>query len=208
MKKTLFPATLIALAVSTVLVGCAKDTPPPPPAPTPAPVEQSTEVDRPGKALVEKVSINATVKAVDKKKRTVTLKFENGKTAKVETGPEVRNFSQIKVGDNVTVDLLESVELFVEETPEAPTADKTIEVARAPKGSKPGIAAVETIELKATVESIDYKTREVVLKGPEGKLQKVTVGPEAKRFNEVKKGDTVVARLTKAASIIVSSPKK
>lgn len=207
MNKTLFPATLAALAVTSLLAGCAKDTPPPP-APTPAPVEQATDADRPGKALVEKVSINATVKAVDKKKRILTLKFENGKTAKVETGPEVRNFNQIKVGDNVTVDLLESVELFVEQSPESPTADKTIEVARAPKGSKPGIAAIETIELKATVESIDYKTREVVLKGPEGKLQKVTVSPEATRFNEVKKGDTVVARLTKAASIIVSSPKK
>ena len=58
----------------------------------------------------------------------------------------------------------------------------------------------------STVQSIDYQTRDVTLLGPEGKTFKLKAGPEIKRLNEVKQGDTVVARLTQAVSITVSTP--
>jgi hypothetical protein len=164
--------------------------------------------DRPGAAEGELVVVTATVKAVDKKHRIVTLKYPDGKEAKVKCGPEVRNFAQIKVGDDVTAEFLETVELFVTAPQGAPTTNSAQAVERSPLGSKPGIVAVETIEVTSTVEAIDYTTREVKLKGPEGKIMKVKAGPEVKRLNEVKKGDTVVARLTEAVSIKVSSPKK
>lgn len=195
-----------ALAAGSLLAGCAKDAAPPAPA---APVEQAAAPqDKPGAVEVERVVVTATVKAIDKKNRVVTLKYPDGKEAKVKCGPEVRNFPQIRVGDEVKAEFIESVELFIADAPEKPAAEGSAELARAPKGSKPGMAAISSVEVKATVESIDYKTREVVLKGPEGKSMKLKVGPEAKRFNEVKVGDTVVARLTKATSIKVSSPAK
>jgi hypothetical protein len=87
-----------------------------------------------------------------------------------------------------------------------PLAERTTDVARAPLGSRPGFAAIDQVEVRASVVSIDYQTREVALKGPEGKVVKVKAGPEVKRLNEVKKGDSVVARLTRAISIVVSKP--
>jgi Cu/Ag efflux protein CusF len=164
--------------------------------------------DRPGAAEGELVVVTAKVKAVDKKRRIVTLKYPDGKEVKVKCGPEVRNFAQIKVGDDVTAEFLETVELFVTAPQGEPTTNTAQAVERSPLGSKPGIVAVETVEVTSTVEAIDYATREVKLKGPEGKIMKVKAGPEVKRLNEVKKGDTVVARLTEAVSIKVSSPKK
>jgi len=208
MKKNWSAITLTAIAVTSILSACAKDQAPPPVAPpAPAPVEQAAAPqDKPGKGEAELIVVTANVVAIDKKKRVVTLKYPDGKTAKIKCGPEVRNFAQIKIGDEVKAELLESVELFVADQAEKPTADRTSEVARAPKVAKPGFAAVESVEVKATVESIDYNTRDVVLKGPEGNMKKIKVGPEVKRLNEVKQGDTVVARLTKAVSITVSKP--
>lgn len=208
MRKNSSVATLAALAAASLFAGCAGDSKQAPP-PAPALAEQApAPQDKPGKAVVERVVVNATVKAVDKKSRVVTLKYPDGAEAKVKCGPEVRNFPQIRVGDEVRAEFTESVELYVADAPEAPAAEGAAGVRRAPLGAKPGIESVQLVEVRATVEAIDYKTREVTLKGPEGKLQKLVVGPEAKRFNEVKQGDTVVARLTKAASISVTSPAK
>ncbi len=160
---------------------------------------------RPGGIKGELVVITATVKAIDKKNRVVTLQSPEGKVAKVKCGPEVRNFAQIHVGDEVKTSLLETVELFVTGSKE-PAAERVTQVGRAPLGSKPGFAAVDAVEVKATVVAINYWTREVMLKGPEGNIIKVKAGREIKRLNEVKKGDTVVARLTRAVSIEVTKP--
>lgn len=161
--------------------------------------------DRPGALEGELVVITATVKAIDKKNRVVTLQSPDGKEAKVKCGPEVRNFPQIRVGDEVKTSLLETVELFVTGKDE-PAAERVTEVGRAPLGSKPGFAAIDAVEVKASVVAINYQTREVTLKGPEGKVIKVKAGTEVRRLNEVKPGDSVVARLTRAVSIEVSKP--
>ena len=161
--------------------------------------------DRPGGIEGELVVVTATVKAIDKKNRVVTLLSSDGKVAKVKCGPEVRNFAQIRVGDEVKTSLLETVELFVTGNNE-PAAERVTEVGRAPLGSRPGFAVIDTIEVKAAVVAIDYQTRKVTLKSPDGKVKIVTAGPEVKRLNEVKVGDSVVARLTRAISIEVSKP--
>ena len=170
-----------------------------------APATQTQTQDRPGGLEGELVVITATVKAIDKKNRVVTLQSPDGKVAKVKCGPEVRNFAQIRVGDVVKTSLLETFELFVTGNDE-PAAERVTEVGRAPLGNKPGFAAIDAVEVKATVVAIDYQTRKVTLKGPEGKVIKVTAGAQVKRLTEVKVGDSVVARLTRAVSIEVSKP--
>ena len=65
---------------------------------------------------------------------------------------------------------------------------------------------MKTAEITGDVQAIDYKQRTVTLKGPEGNLATLKVGKEAKRFNEVKKGDQVVLRVTEALLIDVTKP--
>ncbi|MFZ2168580.1 MAG: hypothetical protein WAW61_02975 [Methylococcaceae bacterium] len=206
-----------ALVTASLLSGCSSSGSKEPPAQSsaiapPISVAQDKAAktqakDRPGRLEGELVVVTAKVKAIDKKNRVVTLKSPDGKEAKVKCGPEVRNFAQIHVGDEVKTTLLETVELFVTGE-EKPSAERAMEVERAPLGSKPGFTAIDTVEVKASVVAIDYQTRYVTLKGPEGKVIKVKAGPEVKRLNEVKTGDTVVARLTRAVSIEVSKPAK
>lgn len=200
-----------ALIACTLVFGCAsKEKVEAVPAAQAAPAGEAVPVakDRPSGAVAELLVINATVKAIDKKNRVVTLKSGDGKEVKVKCGPEVRNFPQIRVGDVVTAEFLETVELSVIGPQGEPKAEATVKAGRAPKGSKPGLEAVETIKVTAVVESIDYQTREVTLRGPEGKVYKITAGPQIKRFNEIKQGDTVAARYSQAVSIKVSTPAK
>ncbi len=201
-----------ALVTVSLLLGCShadkKQAVDAVPVASQSAVPAVAEVDKPGGAESELVVINAKVKAIDKKNRVVTLKFEDGTEKKIKCGPEVRNFAQIHIGDDVKAQFLESVELVVSGPGTKPSADRQKEVARAPLGSKPGYAVVDAVEVTATVQAIDYQTRDVTLLGPEGKTIKLKAGPEIKRLNDVKQGDTVLARLTKAASITVSKPAK
>src|SRR5437773_2555037 len=58
----------------------------------------------PGKGVAANVvEITASVQAIDKANRTVTIKGPRGRVETVTAGPEVKNFDQIKVGDNVVL---------------------------------------------------------------------------------------------------------
>jgi len=164
--------------------------------------------DRPGAMEGELIVVTAKVKAIDAKSRVVTLDFSDGSRKKIKCGPEVRNFEQIRVGDDVTAEFLESVEIFVSTEKMTPASGAARATERAPLGSKPAITEVESVEVSAVVESIDYTTRMVKLRGPEGKAKTVKAGPDVKRLNEVKKGDTVVVRYTEAVSVRVTAPNK
>lgn len=60
---------------------------------------------------------------------------------------------------------------------------------------------VDTLELSATVENIDRAKRSVTLKGTDGGVLKLDVGPKVKNFEHIKVGDHVVARYFEALSL-------
>ena len=47
------------------------------------------------------------------------------------------------------------------------------------------------VQLTATVEKINHETREITLKGDNGESRTVVAGPEVKRLNEIRAGDTI-----------------
>lgn len=161
---------------------------------------------KPGVVVTEVTELRAKVDAVDYAKRLVTLTGPQGNTVTIKAGPEVKNLDQVKAGDQLVVRHYESVALFVRKSNEPPTAAGAMVVEVTPKGQKPAGVMVETAEITATVEAIDYAKRTVTLKGPEGRNRIIKVDPSVKRFNEVKKGDQVVARVTEALAISVQKP--
>jgi len=59
-------------------------------------------------------------------------------------------------------------------------------------GKAPGMAGMaHTVNVQAKITKIDAKTREITLKGPEGREVTVEAGPEVKNFSKLKAGDTV-----------------
>jgi Cu/Ag efflux protein CusF len=63
-----------------------------------------------------------------------------------------------------------------------------------------GVAAGEVTTTTATVEAIDQKTREVTLKGKDGKLVTFIAGPEVRNLAQVSKGDVVTMAYIEAVA--------
>ncbi len=63
--------------------------------------------------------------------------------------------------------------------------------APAKKAESKGVAGGEITTITATVEAIDQKTREVTLKGKDGKLVSFVAGPDVRNLAQVQKGDVV-----------------
>ena len=60
--------------------------------------------------------------------------------------------------------------------------------------------------ITATIEAIDQTNRLVTLKGPKGNMAEVYVGPEYKRFSELKVGDQVKATYYESLATSVRKP--
>jgi len=162
--------------------------------------------DKPAVVAVEAVELRAKVDAVDQGKRLVTLTGPGGDTMTVKAGMEVRNLDQVKAGDQVTLRYYDSVAVFVRKSTEPAGAAGLSVVELAPKGEKPAGMMVDTVELTATVDAVDYDARTVTLEGPAGKTRTLKVDPSVQGFKEVKKGDELVLRHTEALAIAVEGP--
>lgn len=161
---------------------------------------------KPGVVVADVTELMATVDAIDLGKRLVTLTGPKGNKVTVKAGPAVKNLDQVKAGDTVVVQHFESIALFVRKSSDPPSATEVADVQVAPKGKKPAAVAVDTVEITATVEAIDYAKRTVTLRGPAGKTKTIKVDPSVKRFKQIKKGDEVVVRHTEALAISVQKP--
>jgi hypothetical protein len=96
----------------------------------------------PGKRTdVNTISVTAVVEAVDKATRQVTLKGAEGNKVTVTAGPEVKNFDQIKAGDNVQLRYVEALTLELKPGGKAPVAKTEQAVAaKAQPGKTPAAA--------------------------------------------------------------------
>jgi hypothetical protein len=163
---------------------------------------------KPGaKAAIEVGAITATSKvtAVDSAKRTVTLTNDAGETNTYQLGKNVRNFDQIKVGDQVKATLLESVAVAVSKSSAAPDASGRGLVAVAPKGAMPGVIMAKTRQITAKIVSVDTAARTVTVEGPMGGKPTIKVGPDV-NLSELQTGDDVTLRVTDALAIRVEKP--
>ena len=174
---------------------------------TQAVAQETKEPGKPGVVIVDAASITAEVEAIDYDKRTVALKGPRGNIVVFKVGPEVENFNQIKPGDRVTTKYYEATAIYVRKPDEPPLAEEASAVQLAAPGERPGAVAVDTVEITARVEDIDYKNRTVTLKGPQQKTATLKVDKDVKRFDEIKKGDEVVIRHTEAIAINVEPAK-
>jgi hypothetical protein len=157
----------------------------------------------PGKVTVaDAVSVTATVDAIDKAKRLITLKGPEGNLFVVQAGPEVKNFDQIKVGDLVVAQYVEA--LTLELKPGGGQMRERIErenAATAKPGEKPGAAAGRTVTVIADVIAVDAKKQSVRLRGPQRMVDLKVKDPN--QFKLIKVGDQIEATFTEAVAIAV-----
>jgi hypothetical protein len=159
----------------------------------------------PGGIVVQTYQETATVTAVDAVTRKVTLVTPEGKKETVKAGPDVVNFDQIHVGDQVKATVAEEIVVFLRKAGAPPSANEAALVALAPVGAKPGALMAATVEVTAKITEINLKTHKATLQFPDGTSKTYKVRPDVD-LTKVNVGEDVVIRTTEAFAITVEKP--
>ena len=187
MTFLLVPAFLLAVA------GCESQ-----------PGVMTTVVEEPDRTIVtETYETTTEVTNIDVRERQVTLRFQDGSTDTFTASDEVRNFDQIRVGDQVHITVYEEVAVFLRGHGAPPDVDEAAAVGLAPKGEKPGIVVGRTVQLTGRIANVDTQGRQVTLELSDGSMETVKVRNRKVDLTKVKPGDNVVIQVTQAVVIQV-----
>ena len=158
-----------------------------------------------GAIVLNAFTVTAKVTLINADDRTVVLQRPDGSLSAYQCGPEVVNFDQLKVGDQVTATAAEELAIALVKGGLPASASTSTAIVRAPLGDKPGGKIVDTESFTARVVSVDDVKREVTLQMVTGENKTVKVGPDI-NLAKVKPGHDVGVRLTRAFAIAVSTP--
>ena len=154
--------------------------------------------------VAETTTKTATIVAIDKTARVVTLQGKEGLTVDVLCGPEVQRFDALKVGDTVTFRYYESLVTSIRR-PGAAKAPASAAVTRAP-GAAPGGTVSQQMTAVVTLEAVDPKVPSVAVKTQNGHRMSFKV-ENAKNLEGYKAGDQVELVYTQALAVTVSPTK-
>ena len=176
--------------------------------PVAAQTEKVVAASEPGKAgVAQTVDVTATITAIDKATRDVTLKGPQGNEMTVTAGPKVKNFDKLKVGDQVKAKYVEAFTLqLVKGGGQTVARTEQMGGARAKEGAQPGGAVGRQVTIVADVVGLDPAKQIVTLKGPQRTLDLVVKDPE--QFKLIAKGDQVEATYTQALALAVEPARK
>ncbi|BCT92907.1 hypothetical protein LYSHEL_19300 [Lysobacter helvus] len=166
----------------------------------PQPEPQTTDAPR---SMQQSVEATATIAAIDKASRTVTLKLDDGTTTEIVAGPDVKRFDEFAVGDKVHARYTIGVTTELRAPTDAEKADPLVVVeggARAPTDAAPAAGAGRMIRVVATIEAIDREKNTVTLKGPNGNSMTIEVADPAV-LAKPKVGDTVVVTIAESVAM-------
>jgi hypothetical protein len=167
----------------------------------------------PGRVTVaETVRVTATVEAIDKAKRLVTLKGPEGNSFVVQASPELKRFDQIKVGDVVVAQYIEALTLQLKKGGgQVRERIEREDAAVTPAGAAPGAVAGRQVTVIADVIAVDAAKQSVRLQGPKRVVDLKVRDPE--QFKAIKVGDQIEGTFTEAVAIALEpaaapAPKK
>jgi hypothetical protein len=147
----------------------------------------------------ETKTVTATVEAIEKTSREVTVKKADGKYEVFYVPKDVKRFDTLKIGDKVTAKYYENMVLRLKPQGEK-AQDTTSAAVSKSKESAAGTAAHQTT-ITATISAIDMNAPSITFSGPRGWTYSSRVEDKA-ALAKVKVGDKVDITWTEA--LIVS----
>jgi Cu/Ag efflux protein CusF len=157
--------------------------------------------------VAQTVKLTATITAIDKATRDVTLMGPQGNEVTVTAGPEVKKFDALKVGDQVDVQYVEALTLELKKGGGMVVARTEQKGAVAAKpGEAPGGAVGRQVTIVADVVAVDAAKQVVTLKGPKRTVDLKVPDPE--QLKRIAKGDQVEATFTQALALAVEPAAK
>jgi hypothetical protein len=158
-------------------------------------------------AAAQTVKLTATIVAIDPATREITLRDSGGKEVTLTAGPDVKNFAQMKVGDQVNAGYVEALALELKKGGGKAVARTEQTGATAAKpGERPAAGVGRQVTIVADVVDVDAATQTITLRGPQRTVALKVRDPE--QFKLVAKGDQVEATYTQAVAIDVTAATK
>jgi ribosomal protein L2 len=164
------------------------------------------QVTATGKTSSELQHSSATVTAIDKSARIVTLKGDDGEKFSVTVPSDLKNFDKLKVGDKVDVDYYQSLAVEMLPPGAKPSMSQRSMKSREMGG---GMMGKETT-VSAEVVSVDPAANKVTFKGPRGQTKTISVqDPDMqKRLPSLKPGQVVQFTYTEATAASIQPAAK
>lgn len=163
-----------------------------------------------GAAQTAKVSGKVT--AIDHKQRSVAIETDDGRALRMRVGNDVRNFDNVKKGDQVTIAYSEAMALALakgsgskEHIGEIRRKVESDAAAQAPAGGKPGVGALQRTTLVANVFDIDRDNNILTLRGTDGVPVDLKVSKDA--LSQVSKDDQLIVSYVEAAVVSIEPGK-
>ena len=152
------------------------------------------------------VVVQGAILAIDQQSRRVMIKGGGGNELSLLAGPEVKNFSQLKVGDIVTMNIIQSLALELKKGgTELRQRTESTDTVQAKPGEKPMGGEASSVRIIADVTAVNRKTGMVTLRGPERTLD-LQVKDQA-MLKDIAVGDQVEANYVEATVISVKGAK-
>jgi Cu/Ag efflux protein CusF len=149
------------------------------------------------------VEVTATIRAIDAADRLVTLQNEDGDQVTVHAGPEVKRFSELKVGDKVTFRYAEAVLADIAKAAPGATPSATVTaVAARGTGARPSGGVARQVTATVKVTAIDTDGPSVTVLTPDGGTNTFDVD-DPDNLEGIGVGDLVSITYTQALLISV-----
>lgn len=153
----------------------------------------------------ESITVSATVEALERGTRSLTLRGEKGDVTTITVPSDVKAYDTLKVGDKITAKYYENVVLRKKAPGEKDVDTLTGSLTKA--GARPaGTAAVQRA-ITATITAIDMKVPSISLSGPNNWTYSSRV-QDVNALKQVKVGDKLDITWTEAVLISAETPKK
>ena len=148
----------------------------------------------------DQVTETATITAIDKGSRSITLQAANGDRKTFTVGPAVKRFNELKVGDTIKATYYESL-VFQVRQPGAPPAPAGT-VAGGRLKDAPGGALGAQITTTVTVKAVDMAAPSITVVTADGRTLTRKIA-ERKNLEGVKAGDRI--DITYSQAVVVSA---
>jgi hypothetical protein len=154
----------------------------------------------------DSITATATVEAIERTSRLLTLKRADGATETIKVPAEVKRFDALKVGDTITATYYENIVLRVMK-PGEKDIDSSSEALTPTGGKRPGATAAAQRTITATITAIDPAIPSISLSGPNNWKYTSRVADKA-ALKQVKVGDRLAITWTESVLLSVEPPKK
>ena len=150
--------------------------------------------------------VTATIEAVDKASRVVTLKTAAGSRLHVTAPPEMEGFNSLKVGDIVSARYFEAIAVrLARPGSPAPSGTPTTTVRR--KDDKPGSEMMRERTIRAKITSVDAAAPSLMVRTSDG-VERAMAVTDKSQLNALRAGDEIDVTFYESRLVSVERPKK